>query len=482
MKRKFALLLVLCLIFGLFGCTAADTNKQDNVENEYDEADSEYPDLYEYEFKYLQHQNEESMMFFGYNDGTEFADAARHRVKEVEQNLNCFISTEQIPKTTALTMLQTGLATGDGDWSALQMWEFEFLIPGMIRAGYLVPMSYVEGIIDYKDSAKWGAPKILQSYCYDNELYGLYPNYWPEFGFMSVDHLLCFNADLVAEAGVGDPRTLVEQGKWNRTALSDLVKDLTIERGEEKVYGFGCNQFHFYDMAFLTSDTYYVVETADGEFVNGLNTDISVDTFTWADKFYNENTDYIHPNRTDTYATQTAFCNSEISMILMHSYFIFSQSGKIAYEVENQGLLPFPLQDGDDSQNWKGQFETMQYSTHIPMTALEPESAAHILNAIYEPLEGFETAEDLEAYYLRTTFHDPRDYTLLMNLMDNLQFTYRAIAVQDAKGDASDILTQISRRESTPATVLDANKTKYETSYYPAILNMLESAKAVFGE
>lgn len=479
MKRKFTLLLLVLLVFGLFGCAPSDTGTkgQDAVENE-------TLDLYEYEFVYLQRQNEESLYFFGYNEGTELAEAARHRVKDVEQTLNCFISTEQVRNDNLAQTMQLGVASGSAEWSAVQEWGHDFDVIGLIRGDYFLPMSEVEGIIDYKDAAKWGSENMLLPFCYQNELYGIYPNYWPEFGFLCVDHLLCFNLDLAKESGVGDPRTMLEQGTWNRTAFSDLVQDLTLERPEEKIYGFGVNHFHFYEMAFLTDGGTYVQETEDG-YTDRLNTMETVESFTWADDFFAANETAIYPSLMDTDLIVDLFCKEKISMCLTHSYFIFSQSEKIAYEVENQGLLPFPLKDGDTSQNWMGQFERMEYALHIPVTAVDVEASAHILNAIYEPLAGYETKDDRMAYYNRTLFHDERDCALIMQLMDNIQYTFRMVATPEAKKNLSapNIVADTAYRKSgTPLEMLEAQKTVFETQYYPAIVDVLESAKTVFGE
>ena len=97
-----------------------------------------------------------------------------------------------------------------------------------------------------------------------------------------------------------------------------------------------------------------------------LNTMETVESFTWADDFFAANETAIYPSLMDTDLIVDLFCKEKISMCLTHSYFIFSQSEKIAYEVENQGLLPFPLKDGDTSQDWMGQFERMEYALHIP--------------------------------------------------------------------------------------------------------------------
>lgn len=478
MKRKLALFMLLCMIFGLFGCSQSGTQTTDPDKNDVEATDNEYPDLFEYEFNYLQTMAEPSMFFFGYHDGSLFADAARTRVKEIEQNYNCTITTEE--NANIRNALQLAAATGATDWSALQRWGFADNMLSSIRAGYLYPMSEFEGIINYKDAAKWGNPNVLMSFCYNDELYGLFPNYWPEFGFLSVDHLFVFNADLMNQAGVGDPRTMLEQGTWNRTSLQDLVRNATIETPEETIYGLGCLAYHFTDMSFHAAGNQFVIEK-DGEYVDGLNTMRTIDTLTWSQKFLRDNADYIRLGA-DTYESEQAFVDGKCSMNLIHSYFIFAHGAKIAYGVENQGLLPFPLADDDTSGKWIGQYEEMQYSIHIPLTSSDPESTAYIVDALYEPFEGYETEEQLMDYYNRNVFHDARDTQLVMDMMNNLRYTFRYLTSTGSGLGPQTVIYEFAGSPETPKAHLDAYSSTFTSKDFPLIQEVMESAKAVFGE
>lgn len=480
MKRNCTIFLLLCLVLGLFGCTVSDEQVQQ--ENNVAQS-SDYPDLYEYEFQYLQTGSENDEYFFGYHVSSELAEAAKKRVREVEENLNCVISVEKIDALSTNSAIQLGIAGGTAAWSGVQRWAFgDNNQLGNIRAGYYLPISDFEGILDYKDNAKWGSRDFLLSLCYDGELYGLFPNYWPEYGFMSVDHLFVLNMDLAAEAGVSDPRAMVEQKTWNRSALETLVRDLTIERPEEKVYGLGSWSHLFYEMAFNTAGNTYVVKNSEGEYVSNLLSTDNVETFTWAQDFFVRNKDFISPTR-DTYMLVDELCDGKTAMLLMHAYFIFADTADIAYRVENQALLPFPLADGDTSQKWVGQYEEVQYSFHIPICAPNGESAAHVLNALYEPLPDFETEEKRIAYYERTLFHDTRDCTLMMQLLDNMRYTF--IYVGNGGGNKNgvrQIVTEISRQSGSMISSLQSHQRVFETSYMPAIADMLETADKLFGE
>ena len=107
---------------------------------------------------------------FGYIPGTAFADMALQRKKDIEKDHNCTISVDYSDFGTIGNAVQTSAMSGASIYDIATDESFVFV--QYVRAGYMYGLS---GLIDYRNTDKWGTPNMLQSLMWKNELYGVVP-------------------------------------------------------------------------------------------------------------------------------------------------------------------------------------------------------------------------------------------------------------------------------------------------------------------
>ena len=474
--KKISLLLTACLLLGILNaCGQPAETDETTTTNEV----VEKVDLNGYEFRYLFDGTDTDNIVFGYNRDATFGDLALSRKAEVEQNLNCKI--ELCYSTDLATTIKNSIASQTDIYSASQWANYSFQLQNLIRADMMLPISEIDSIINFRDNTdKWGNKYQLESFLWNNDIYGLLPIQWPEYIYFSLDHLFVVNETLIKNGGFTDPREFVEKGEWNRTKLREIMEDytLTTSAGNEQ-YGLVCNRFHFFDITLRASEI-ELVKKENGAWVSGIDTPECIDALNWAeDMIYGTGKDYVYPQIVDTYQAEKAFLEENAVMLLIHSYFIFQPKSQIAYGMEDFGLLPFPLSDSNKSNNWIGQHETLMYGVSIPANVEEPDSTAYILNALYEPLEGYETEEKRLEYYNRNIFHDTRDADVFFKTLQINRYTYRY-------GNTGFLPTSIAqglsdqKGKKTVIEYLDSIKAQFESTF-DVIIPMYESMEAVWG-
>ena len=99
--------------------------------------------------------------------------------------------------------------------------------------------------------------------------------------------------------------------------------------------------------------------------------------------------------------------------------------------------------------------------------------SATVLNAIYEPLPGYENEEDVVEYLRKQYFFDDRDVYNFVDMYKTVLYNYRCENVTDAY---ISIDRNITMRETLEkyANADEANRLKY-------IVNMEASAEEIFG-
>ena len=69
-------------------------------------------------------------------------------------------------------------------------------------------------------------------------------------------------------------------------------------------------------------------------------------------------------------------------------------------------------------------YHTMSYNISFSAMSDRVEAAAIAINAIYEPLPGYETKEDIKSYMMRNYFFDTRDADSFFDLFENCYYNY----------------------------------------------------------
>lgn len=407
-----------------------------------------------------------------YDINTEFSDAAKKRMDEVADKYNITIT----PMVGDFCdKLPTSYASGIVIADAAIATNFD-VNKGIVASRLLYPINKMS-VINYRDSEKWGEKNLLEAMAYDGNLYGVLPYKWPEWLLRTADFVIVVNEDLISSLGETDPREYVEDGTWTRNKLIEVTNAYARSSTDgSAVYGLTFFKPHIYDIALRTSGVEYAVKDDGGEWVSGLHTELAAETFKWANDFiYSKCADSIL-NLT-TYDCASAFINNEAVMIMTHTYVALNTASdtSIAFNVENFGLLPFPLGDNMTYGEWVGQYESIPYVV-FPANIEYPELSETVINAIFEPLEGYETSEALKSYYNRYIFHDPRDAEIVYKLTENARYNFYAEGGRDIVDEFGNSESELSVTE-----VLERYKDRYTSTMNEKIVSTYQSVEDLWG-
>lgn len=358
--------------------------------------------------------------FLGYTLNTEFSDLARKRVKDLEDQYNFKLN---VTNDTAdiVTMTAGGLRFADVFLSP----SFNFF--SWSKAGLLTGISTLSDFIDYRDSEKWGSPLILESMFYENDVFGLTPNAWPEQNYTSFGYPLIANVDLILANGCSNPRELVEAGVWVWDTFNEELDKNTITEGNDtRCYGLVTSYPYFAQMIILSNGQRFAMKDENGEYYCGYYTPEALRAMDeikeiWFGK-------YAHTVlRDEVYLSEVVmrnFTSERGAYAFLPTHFLFGVYGEVAMELDNFAILPTPTGPDVDVGLVTSIHHTMYYSISFPVVGTNTDAAAAMINEIYEPLPGFETRDQIKAYMTRNYFFDERDADTFFELFENSYYNY----------------------------------------------------------
>ncbi len=387
--------------------------------------------------------------FLGYIQNTEFYDMAIARVAKVEKDLD--VNIEPSPEGRELSDIVYLLASGGGKLDAIIGVAVDY-IGGLMSslAPAFTPMSAVSQYIDIHDSAKWGAPERLEMFAWNGDIYGVIPNYWPELQFSSSDFIVIPNIDYIESIGQTDPRDFFENGVWTLEKMDELIPLYAqySEVKEETVYGFSANERHLYEMLVQYYGADWAQKNDNGQWeIGSLTSGGRLAAEKLHDYLTGELSDLI---LFDKVGTQTYYWGQQqIAMSLLHTLCLTEPNALIPLVGFEYGVLPFPSQDG---KSIRGQFERNVEALMITSFTMYAEEAAKVLNAIYEPLEGYEGIDQLRERYNTNLFFDERDTEIMFKLAESVRLLPSnsigevniLIAENLKKADAAEVLDRYS--------------------------------------
>lgn len=428
-------------------------------------SDEDKPDYAGDEFVFAADIDRSEGIYMLYNTNTTFSDVAMTRLDNVAKEYD--IKFVQM-KGDFVQRLVTSVSSGLNLCDAAIALSYTLQQEGAVSSGLLYPINEMPEI-NYKDNVKWGEKNLLEAVVSNGNLYGLLPYAWPECMLRTVDFVIVANEDMLAEQGKTDPREYVENGTWTRDKLIEVTNDYAHEsNGGETVFGLTFYRPHLYDIALRTSGVEYAVKNDSGEWESGIHTQLGKQALEWVN-------DFIYENCVDsvlnlpTYDCASAFINGEAAMIMTHTNVALDtdKDTSIAFKVDNFCLLPFPLGDNMTYGEWVGQYDALKYIT-FPVNIEKPEMSATIMNAVFEPLDGYETSEALEDYYSRFIFHDDRDAEVVYKMLENARYNFYpegGRAIVDKLGDSSEELSVTQVLESMRDSFADTVKNKIANVY-----------------
>ena len=425
-KMSKLLLLVLALIVFATACQAGET--EEFFDQDLNDSANAKMDLGGFEMVYEFGSNESDGLItenvLGFRPDTQFADLAKARIKEVENDYNCKIKINYNTTQrchTFISLSYAGVFMCDVISGISDMWA------DAARAGMLVGLSELEDYIDYKNEDKWGNRSILEVIYYENDLYGLIPMGWPELNHSSFGYPLAVNEDLVSLSGQPDPREYVETGDWTWAQFRNCLENYTQIEGTETVrYGLSAHWPYYAEMFIRSNGDSLVHKDENGNYSYGFVTPTAFAAMEEARAIWTTDLSYTISSGMNDTVEQTVndFVNELSVMCVAPTGYLYGQDARISLNVDNFGILTWPLGPDADPGHVYGIMENNNYCIAFSSLSTQPDSSAVIINALYEPLPGFETAEDIKEYMAHNFFFDERDCDCFLAMYYNQEYNY----------------------------------------------------------
>jgi len=118
------------------------------------------------------------------------------------------------------------------------------------------------------------------------------------------------------------------------------------------------------------------------------------------------------------------FVNGDTVMCVAPTGYLYGQDARISLNVDNFGILPWPYGPNSSPEHIFGIMENNNYCIAFSSLSSNTEASAMIINALYEPLPGFETEEEIKGYMEHNFFFDPRDCDVFFRMYLNQEYNY----------------------------------------------------------
>lgn len=406
-----------------------------------------------------------------YDEDSLFGDLARARVAEVEKKYD--VKIEYVDSATTTNNLFYYISSGIKPCDA--MISDSYSLYEEIKGNLLYPVDNFYTGIDYRDTSKWGGREKLVTYAYDYHLYGLLPMNWPETIWKQVDHFFFVNEDIISRLNQPDPREYVENKEWTHAKFEEILDAYTHQNNSgDTVYALAVEPAHYFSIAIKASGIDYIVKHTDGTYSNAFYEPGVIDKLTWISDTFWKNWEINITRGSDTFSTIAKFVEGNAVMVLTHLYYGLRD---IQFNVDNFGILPFPLSDDLVGSKWIGQFEFYNNGISFPSNLVELEAVPTVINAIFEPLAGYETEEDRFDYYNRYVFHDPRDTAVIFEALDNchyLPYNDNGYLIPNSINNA--------HGNKSVSQILDENADIMETTINDVYIPLEETCESLWGD
>ena len=405
----------------------------------------------------------------GYELDTVFADMASKRLSDVQKDLNCVIEVTYEAGSTANFYAATisGTYVSDAVMGVSDIWT------DAARAGMMIGMSELEEFIDYRNEAKWGYRNMLEVIYYEDDLYGLNPLLWPEVS-VAYGTPLVVNEDIIASLGETDPRDYLENGQWTWEKFREVLERYYVKEGSEvKYYALACQAAPFGNMFILSNGSRFAEKNEKGEYIPGFFSANAI-------KAMEEGLDIFHGTLGETIdkdsASVDAMINGTAVLGAVNSDHIIGLRGRISKEMSNFGILSWPTGPDVEPGYAFAEHANVERCISFPRAAKQPEAAATIINAIYEPFEGYETLDDILELMTRNYFFDARDSKVFYDMYLNSDYNY--FHYSGMYGMFHQWLTS----NKTPTEYIEANEDFMASRMEEYILPAMRGIEAVWGD
>jgi ABC-type glycerol-3-phosphate transport system substrate-binding protein len=464
--KRLASLFILSLIILSAGCGSQNGNETENTDDTQEQTE-ETLDFGGYKCNIYQSAgaggtNIVESPFF-YKEDTFFSDQILSRIDTIQNDYNCAISFEYLPGMVNPKVAQEAATGSSGAEILITMAGTDPVT--MAYAGLLYPLNEVSSIIDYENSDKFGSAGELECAMYNGIPYSVTAALLPEKQNYGAQPIGVFNGSILKDYALTDPREYIEQKKWTWDTFEKCLQDYYIKDGEKEIKAFAMANFVFTQAAMLNNGVELVVKDGD-TLKSGLNSPNAVAAIEWQQKLLRDYKDNIM--KVDWCGEAPLLKDGKCVMVLVGAWLL---RNPIAYEVENFGLFPFPSGPDGEYGKWVTSLDGIE-AISIPAVAEAPEYAAHIINRLCDPFEGYETRDKLLDFY-DTLFYDRRDSELFLSFSENARFSYFPTGGYDFVYGVEKNITSKSATEliQTYASKYDPVIEKYISTNYEYMSN-----------
>lgn len=465
MKKILAILL--CCLF-LFGCVSCATENQEEIVPEFGGVEGDV-DLDGKNFVFAMVQDyffEGADSTLGYINTTEFADLAAKRIKDVQDKHNCTIEFKYVPR--AGDAAYKDVISGECTIDIIQ--EETYWLLSYVPMRIFVDLATVDSL-DVTDEEKWGNRNMLYSTMWDGEIYGVIPAMHPLRTQNSMGSVLGINEQHIQSLGEVDPRDYYENGEWTWDTFTRVLSDYTLTSlGGEQIYSLVTSGDRLPMAAAFSNGGEYITVHEDGTFDLGIFSEASLEAFNQVYEWLNGPTAAnIHLDYKDC---GRDYLKSGLAVIgMLDAYQILSGTDSIAYALDNFGIVPFPTGPDAEPRSFKSFYDAADFTLCIPITETNVEETAFVIDALYEPFEGYETKESIIDYLYNNYFLDKRDAEYFYSLSD-IEHAYYFPSMD---GMYDDIWPHLAG-DKKPLEVLES---KEESMYLRAEEHLLPRSKTV---
>lgn len=373
-------------------------------------------------------QSGESVL--GFTSGTLFADEAAKRISDIEKKYNCYIEPFYNIDGASIDTFNNHSLSGVFYCDILQ--GRSDILSSSIKPGLFQSINTLSEYIDYTDSEKWGTPYMLESMCYDGELYGILPAAWPELNYSSFGYAFVANMNLAATLAIPDLRETVENKEWTWEKFEEtLVAGTVIEGAETKIYGMSAHPPYLGEMLLRSNGDMMIKEKEDGVYYWGYTDSQALKAIEEFRKVYNGEFAYTfdHVN-TEPDPVVNMFVDGLATLTVVDTEQLFGYNGKISKSVENYAILPAPTGPDVEPGTIFSVHESMRSMITFSVLGKNIEASAFIIDKIYEPLDGFETKDDIKEYMTHNYFFDDRDADVFFKMFENTEYNYFIVGMR----------------------------------------------------
>ncbi|MBQ4629349.1 MAG: hypothetical protein IJB44_09730, partial [Clostridia bacterium] len=116
-------------------------------------------------------------------------------------------------------------------------------------------------------------------------------------------------------------------------------------------------------------------------------------------------------------------------------------------------IMPFPCSDAVDPGTCGGFFSTGLDTISLPALSSNETETATVINAIWAPMDGYETQELLDSYYLSNVFFSSKDLEIIKKCVQNARYNYW---VESVFNPIDSIVSSVISGKFSPSQAMEA--------------------------